>query len=181
MPRDPKLTPSLLVGNAGEFFVLAELTRRGWTAALTARNNHAFDILAAKADVSIRIRVKTKTTLSDVFQWSAKKTGDIFLDLGDSGDFSVLVDVPLDGNPPEYFVVPTRQINQWLQEDFKEWVTTPGAKGQQRDADNTRRLFYVDDKVGKLARGYKIKLEPYRNNWDSLSNPRRIKARSAGI
>lgn len=32
-------------GNAGEFFVLAELTRRGWTAALTARNNRAYDIL----------------------------------------------------------------------------------------------------------------------------------------
>jgi hypothetical protein len=33
--------PSAFAGHAGEFFVLAELTRRGWTAGLTARNNRA--------------------------------------------------------------------------------------------------------------------------------------------
>jgi hypothetical protein len=35
---------------AREFFVLAELTRRGWTAALTARNNRAYDILAKRGE-----------------------------------------------------------------------------------------------------------------------------------
>jgi len=69
---------SAFAGNAGEFFVLAELTRRGSTATLTARNNRAYDILAKRDDEFAAIRVKTKTALSDAFQWSAKLNGEIF-------------------------------------------------------------------------------------------------------
>src|SRR5438270_13146997 len=93
MPRE---VSGLFVGNAGEFYVLAELTRRGWTAALTARNNHAFDILARRSEASVAIRVKSKTSGFNLFQWNAKKSGDIFLEMSEREDFSVLVDVPAD-------------------------------------------------------------------------------------
>ena len=73
--------PSGFAGNAGEFFVLAELTRRGWTAALTVRNNRAYDMLAKRGDEFAAIRVKTKTSISTVFQWNAKKSGEIFLEI----------------------------------------------------------------------------------------------------
>jgi hypothetical protein len=49
--------PSAFAGNASEFFVLAELTRRGWTATLTARNNRAYDVLAKREDEFAAIRV----------------------------------------------------------------------------------------------------------------------------
>jgi len=62
---------------------LAELTRRGWTAALTARNNRAYDSLAKRDVEFAAIRVKTKTALSDAFQWNAKPNGEIFLELSD--------------------------------------------------------------------------------------------------
>jgi hypothetical protein len=78
--------PSAFAGNAGEFFVLAELTRRGWPAALTARNNRAYDILAKRDDEFAAIRVKTKTASSDAFQWSAKLNGEIFLELANKSD-----------------------------------------------------------------------------------------------
>lgn len=168
MPRDPNIAASGLIGNAGEHFVAAELMRRGWTAALTARNNHAWDVLASKGEHSVRIRVKTKTSVSDVFQWSAKKNGQIFLELSAKNDFCILVDVPLDGTPPGYYIVPTVEINAWLVGDFEEWVSTPGAKGQQRAQDNPRRLFYVDDRAGKISHGYRPKLEPYREGWSLL-------------
>src|SRR5215831_17743668 len=96
--------PSAFAGNAGEFFVLAELTRRGWTAALTAGNNRAYDILAKRDDEFVAIRVKTKTALSDAFRWNAKPDGEIFLELTSESDFCALVDIPEDTNSgPIYY------------------------------------------------------------------------------
>lgn len=161
--------PAAFAGNAGEFFVLAELTRRGWTAALTARNNRAYDILAKRADEFAAIRVKTKTSAFTSFQWNAKPSGEIFLEMTTDHDFCILVDIPEDDKAsPIYCVVPTPVIDGWLKDDFHTWVTTPGAKGQQRAEDNKRRIFYADDDTGKLGHGYLPKLAQYRGAWDLL-------------
>lgn len=50
-----------LIGNAGEFYVAAELLKRGVIAAPAPRNTPAFDILAAKGKKTVRVRVKTKS------------------------------------------------------------------------------------------------------------------------
>lgn len=166
----PRSVPSAFAGNAGEFFVLAELTRRGWTAAPTSRNNRAYDILAKLGEEFAAIRVKTKTSAFTLFQWNAKPSGDIFLEMTQHYDFCVLVDIPEDGNTsPTYYVVPTFVIDRWLRDDFNNWVATPGAKGQQRAADNKRRIFYVDDETDRLSHGYSRKLDQYRGGWDLLS------------
>jgi hypothetical protein len=146
---------SAFAGNAGEFFVLAELTRRGWTAALTARNNRAYDILAKRGDEFAAIRVKTKTSPFSLFQWNAKPNGDIFLEMTEQCDFCALVDIPEVGDSSPVY--------------FNTWVTTPGAEGQQRAADNKRRLFYVDDETQKLSHGYSQKLAPFRGAWNLLT------------
>jgi len=157
------------VGNAGEYFVLAELTRRGWTAALTARNNRAYDILAKRDNNFAAIRVKAKTSGSTGFQWSAKPDGVIFLEMAQEHDFCVLVDIPeKEEDCPTYYVVPTPVIDKWLKDDIYEFVTKPGAKGQQRNADNRRRIFHVDDHMDRLGHGYRKKLTPYMGAWNLL-------------
>ena len=158
-----------LVGNAGEFFVVAELTRRGWSAALTARNNRAYDILAKRNEEFAAIRVKTKTSTFALFQWNAKRNGEIFPEMSEDHDFCVLVDIPEDqGTGPVYFVVPTTVIDGWLRGDFRTWVSTPGAKGRQRAEGNKRRIFYVDDETTKLGHGYRQKLAPYLGAWQLI-------------
>jgi hypothetical protein len=168
-PAMPRQIPAAFVGKSGEFFVLAELTRRGWTAAPTARNNRAYDILAKRGDDFAGIRVKSKAGPFTLFQWNAKPSGNIFLDMTAERDFCVLVDIPEDGNAgPIYYVVPTSLIDKWLRDDFRTWVTTPGAKGQQRAENNKRRIFYVDDDTSKSAHGYRQKLAPYLGAWNLL-------------
>jgi hypothetical protein len=49
-----------LIGGAGEFYVMAELLKRGVIAGLTPRNDRSFDILATKFNRTIKVRVKTK-------------------------------------------------------------------------------------------------------------------------
>jgi hypothetical protein len=158
--------PSEFAGNAGEFFVLAELTRRGWTAALTARNNRAFDILATRGEAFASIRVKTKT--AGGFRWSAKPNGDIFLEMSRKRDFCILVDIPAGEESPTYYVVPTTVIDKWLKDDFRKWITTPGTKGQQHAEDNRRRIFHVDDRGEAIGHGYRKKLARYLSAWNLL-------------
>ena len=161
---------SAFAGNAGEFFVLAELTRRGWTAALTARNNRAHDIIAKRENEFTAIRVKPKTAVSDAFRWNAKPNGEIFLELTNKNDFCVLVDIPEDTNVgPTYYVVPTPVIEKWLKDDFQTWVTTPGVKGQQRAKDNRQRIFHLDGDPMRLSYGYRQKLAPFKGEWEGLA------------
>jgi hypothetical protein len=168
MPRE---IPSAFVGISGEFFVLAELTRRGWTAAPTARNNRAYDILAKRGEDFAGIRVKTKAWPSTAFQWNVKRGGEIFLDMTAERDFCILVDIPGQSDAgPLYYVVPTSVIDRWLRDDFHTWVTTPGAKGQQRAENNKRPIFHVDEDTSKLGHGYSHKLAPYLGAWNLLGS-----------
>jgi hypothetical protein len=164
---------SVIKGNAGEFYVLAELSRRGWTAAQTARNARAFDILARQGSKQVAIRVKTKTHLSTGFQWNAKKDGTIFPGIG-GNDYCVLVDIPEvaadNSASPVYYIVPTEKLDRWLKEDFDRWVNTPGPIKAQRSQDNTRRIIHVDDNTAKTGHGYRVKLEKYIGRWDILED-----------
>ena len=134
---------SVMKGNTGEFYALAELSRRGWTAAQTARNTRVYDILARKDAHQVGIRVKTKTSDAHVFQWNAKATGEIFLDIG-ANDFTILVDIPENHDKfPLFYILRTHILDEWLKTDFNVWVNTPGKIKEQRDPENKRRLFYV--------------------------------------
>ncbi len=64
-----------LIGNAGEYYVVAELLKRNVIAALAPRNAPGFDILATRKSKTTKIRVKTKSEGYDMWQYSAKKDG----------------------------------------------------------------------------------------------------------
>lgn len=146
-----------LIGNAGEYYVVAELLKRGVIAALAPRNAPNFDILAAQGDQTVRIRVKTKSGEYDIWQWSAKKDGTIFRGLSQSDDYTVMVNLTADHRDMDYFIVPTNLIDEWLNKDFQTWLSIPGVKGRPHSSSNPKRnLSY---------REYREKLEPYRNNW----------------
>lgn len=92
-----------LIGNAGEFYVAAELLKRGVVAALAPRNAPGFDILAAKGKKTIRVRVKTKSSEYTDWQWVVKKDGSIFRGLSRKNDFTVLVNLTLETKDLEFF------------------------------------------------------------------------------
>ena len=149
-----------LIGNAGEYFVVAELLKRRVIAALAPRNAPAFDILATNLEKNVRIRVKTKTGGYDVWQWMVKKDGSIFRYLQSEDDFTVLVNLTDETEDMEYFIIPTFLLNDWLVADFKKWLSTPGKNGRPRAPDNPKRNLEYTKSTDKL--------EPYRNKWDIL-------------
>jgi len=55
-------TTSLLAGVAGEYFVAAELSRRGLIASISLGNTRGIDILATNAEASRSITIQCKTS-----------------------------------------------------------------------------------------------------------------------
>jgi len=149
-----------LIGNAGEFYVAAELLKRGVVAALAPRNAPAFDILATKGAKTVRVRVKTKSTEYTDWQWAIKKDGTIFRDLGRKGDFTVLVNLTRETKDLTFFVVPTEQLNQWLLDDFAAWVRTPGKNGRPHDPSNKKRHLNYPKFAERLGQ--------YANQWERM-------------
>lgn len=160
MTRKTKSGNNILIGNAGEYYVIAELLKRGVIAALAPVNTPSFDILATKGEKFVRIRVKTKSQELSIWQYSVKKNGNILNDILKEGDFTVLVDLSMKTEDLKFYVVATYQIDSWLKEDFKIWLNTPGKNGEPHSMTSPKRIL-----------SYKLhaeELNDYLNQWESL-------------
>ena len=160
MPGEIKAGLGTLIGNAGEYGVMAELLKRGWIAALALRNAPDFNIIATKGEVDVRIRVKTKSARYDGWHWASKKDGTIIRRPASTGDFIVLVDLQPEVTRNDYYIIPTPELAEWLREDFALWVATPGKGGRPHDPSN--RVIILSLKK------HSKRLEPFKEAWNSL-------------
>jgi hypothetical protein len=81
MPRTIDRLPTILSGVSGQYFVAAELSRRGYIATLTLRNTRGVDILAARADASKSVGIQVKTNQGQKKVWLLdKKAEDVTAD-----------------------------------------------------------------------------------------------------
>ena len=149
MPQRSRLTTGLS-GVAGEYFVGAELSRRGYVASLTLKNTRGIDILASNADATKSVGIQVKTNQSRGKEWMLNKKveTDIATNL-----FYVFVRLN-ELDTPEYYIVPRAIVSQFARENHKKWLSSPGKNGQQRN-DTPMRKFR--DPEGK-----------YLNRWDLL-------------
>jgi hypothetical protein len=149
MTPPSRLTPGLC-GTAGEYFVAAELSRRGYVASITLRNARGIDILAADADAKRSVGIQVKTTQGTTKEWVLNKKAE--QDIADNL-FYVFVNLNRDKGP-EYHVVPRDVVSKSVRDSHALWLKTPG-RGGKRHVDNPMRKFA--DRSGK-----------YRDRWDLL-------------
>lgn len=148
--KDQKLT-SVLSGVAGEYFVAAELTKRGHIASITLRNTKGVDILCSNSDASKSVAIQVKTNRSSPRSWVLnQKSEDYFAD----NLFYVFVNLNDNESAPDYFIVPSKEVANHTKVTHQEWLDTPGRNGVAHK-DNTLRKFIDPD-------------ENYRNRWDLL-------------
>src|SRR5215207_5258446 len=104
MPQRSRLSTGLS-GVAGEYFVAAELSRRGYVASLTLRNTRGIDILASNLDATKSVGIQVKTNQSDGKEWMLNKK--VEAEAEDLAANLFYVFVRLNGlKSPEYYVVP---------------------------------------------------------------------------
>ena len=75
----PTSIPPVLTGVAGEYFVAAELSRRGYIASISLRNTRGIDILATNQAATRSITIQSKTNQSGARSWILnEKSQDFF-------------------------------------------------------------------------------------------------------
>jgi hypothetical protein len=94
-------SPNNLVGTAGEYYVCAELCRRGYLALLTPKNNPLFDVVAISPDGSRTVSLQVKTrSIHNKQGW--KLGADMASEEHPKGLFVVLVNLHESGLPDFY-------------------------------------------------------------------------------
>jgi hypothetical protein len=135
-----------LSGVAGEYFVAAELSRRGYVASLTLRNTRGIDILASNTDATKSVGIQVKANQGSGKEWmlNQKIENDIATNL-----FFVFIRLN-DLAAPEYYIVPRAAVARYVKENHKRWLDTPGRKGQPRQDTPIRKFADPENKyLGK--------------------------------
>jgi len=142
---------SVLSGVAGEYYVAAELTARGYIASITLRNTKGVDILCSNEDASKSVAIQVKTNRRSTRDWVLnQKSEDYYAD----NLFYVFVNLNEGVKAPDYFIVPSTEVAKFAKESHASWLSTPGRNGQ---AHNTTTMRKFSDKE-----------EYYLDRWDLL-------------
>jgi Holliday junction resolvase-like predicted endonuclease len=133
--KGPKLS-GIQVGIAGEYFVAAELSRRGYIASLTLRNTPGIDILASNKDATKSVGIQVKTTRGANPAWmmsnkAERKTA--------KNRFYVLVCLTTNSTPT-YYVVPHNVVAEFVAKSHKHWLKRRGREGRAH-RDSSLRKF----------------------------------------
>lgn len=146
----PEKITSILTGVAGEYFVAAELSRRGFVASITMRNSRGFDILATNENASRTVTIQVKTNQYSRPEWMLSDKAERSF----SDDwFYVFVILNRPDERPQYHIVPSKDVAAQISADHRAYLQTPGRAGQQRK-DTTMRKFM--DSEGKYLERWEL-------------------------
>jgi len=147
-------------GNSSQFYVAAELCRRGFMAVVTMGNCPNTDVLCSNKDGTKFVHIQVKTFRPQdndctVGLKAEKAYGDNF--------FWVLCGIPEpnEDKPFQYYIIPSKEMAKNVKESSDIWKKTPGRKGKVRNPNNTFRSVAIPPK--KDENGWDI--SPYLNNW----------------
>ena len=136
-------------GNAGEYFVAAELERRGFTVGVPMSNVKDYDILCANKNGK-QFALQVKTTLKGYNRWILnQKCEKIVAD----NVFYVFVHLHQLDNPT-YFIVPSKYVAETVSCGYRSWLNKPRKDGTPHKPGNMRNIVFPDN--------------TYLNRWDYL-------------
>ena len=136
-------------GVAGEYFVAAELARRGYVASLTLRNTRGIDILASNANASCSVGIQVKATQGDHHSWLVSAA-----DAATGASNLFYVFVSMNGlETPRYYVVPRRDVDRYADAFHRKWLAGRKRDGSSRKDTNMRKFA---DPAGKYLNAWHL-------------------------
>ena len=145
-----------LVGVTGEYYVCAELGRKGILALLTPKNNPLFDIVAITPDASRVVSIQVKT-MSEENKQGWKLGVDICERKNNPLLFTILVN--LSGNEIDYYIYEYDVLSEKIETTYTAYLKKPKRDGGTRKDTAFRWFnfsdFDADDRLRK-------------NRWDLL-------------
>lgn len=147
-----------LSGTAGEYFVAAELSRRGWLASIALRSSEAIDVLAIHPRTHKQVTIQVKTRQGAGTKWTLQQKAE---GLHDSHIFYVFVRLLDKKTRPDFYVVPSKLVAQHVRRRHRKWLSKNKRDGRPRKNTPLRRYFTPDD---------------YLDAWEQLAAESSIKA-----
>ena len=143
---------STQVGVAGEYFVAAELSLRGYLASITLRNTRGIDIIASTSDGAMSVSIQVKANKSGKPIWILNKKSE---DFHSPNHYYVFVALKNAGEKPDYYVVPSVDVADFTRRSHAEWLGGEKADGSPRKDSSMRKFITTSD-------------SEYRDNWEAL-------------
>lgn len=139
-------------GVSGEYFVAAELSRRGYLCSITLKNTKGIDILVSNESSSKLIGIQVKTNNSKREAWLLNKKAET---ISEENLLYIFVNLNGLGELPDFYLVSSEEVAKSVRDGHENWLSTPGKKGQAR-TDTPMRMFLSDG--------------THKNNWTLLEN-----------
>lgn len=105
-------------GLTGEYYVAAELSKRGYVASITLKNTHNIDILASCADGSRTVSIQVKTSSGENKKWGVGPRAE---NISSPNFFYVFVNLNHDKESPEFHIVSSEVVAQRVKKNLKNW------------------------------------------------------------
>jgi hypothetical protein len=147
--------PTGLTGAAGEYYVAAELSLRGWLATVTIKNAPGTDVLARHLESGRVLTIQTKTaSVGNKFTLGEKDERPAQSD----NEWYILVALDAIGRRPSFYLVPRNVVAAFLHADHRRWLANLSPSGAPHK-DTSRRAISRPTVEGYLER------------WDLLGLP----------
>ncbi len=147
-----KLKPAQ-VGRAGEFFVAAEIHRRGGYAVTFAGNMPGIDILASDVDHERKITLQVKTRTAGTWHAQVPRDAQQGPRMPDESAFWAFVD--LSGDQPRYYFAPRSWIRNDIFESHAAFIVRHGGTRPVTPASTNHAITDV-------------RIEQWYDRWDVL-------------
>jgi hypothetical protein len=125
------------VGVAGEYYVAAELSSRGFIAAITLRNSRGIDIIASRPEGGRALSIQVKTSSGSKPNWILAKKSE---EVRGRTHFYVFVLLSQVGKRPDFYVVPSKVVADFISKSHRQWLMGTRRDGAPR-RDTAMRQF----------------------------------------
>lgn len=150
-----KKVSSVLTGVAGEYFVAAELSRRGAIATITAKNTPHFDVIATDLQGKRSASIQVKATAKNI---GGLPIGNKPLDVSPSDNSFYVFAYFGREDQPQYWIVPQALANKKIEKAWSSWVNqNPETR---KTAPRTFRWSWLIEDV---------LFTPFKDNWNVLN------------
>lgn len=144
-----------ITGVAGEYFVAAELSRRGWIATVTLKNTPNVDIIATTQDGKRTLIIQVKTrSIKNRHGWILNKG--IETEAPRDNFYIAFVDLMGLNEKPDYYLIPKNLFARWIFKRHRDWLALPGRNGRS----------HVDNPIRAFDRPQFKEFEQFHNNWE---------------
>ena len=162
------MSPSSLLGAAGEHYVMSQLLRRGFIAALAPVGVPMADIIVTDdtGNRAAALQIKTRRELGSDGGWHMKAKHE---DVRGTSLFYVFLSFPTDASSlPDAFIVPAAVVGHALYTAHQAWLARPGRGGKPHKDGEMRRFLPDYSEEGLHETHGAGWLEQYRDAWELL-------------